>query len=94
MQEHHTHCHHRALNISICVALLFMVIEIIGGWVANSLALMGDALHLFTDVGALLLGLMVSYIAKWPSTPNMSYGYHRAEILGALLSSVSLWILS
>lgn len=94
MHKHHTHCHHRALNISIWVALLFMIIEVAGGWIANSLALISDALHMFTDVGALLLSLIVSHIAKWPSTQSMSYGYHRAEILGALVSSVSLWVLS
>jgi cobalt-zinc-cadmium efflux system protein len=92
--EHHAHCHHRALNISLWVAFIFMIIEVAGGWIANSLALISDALHMFTDVGALMLSLIVSYIAKWPTTPSMSYGYHRAEIIGALVSSVSLWALS
>lgn len=94
MHQHHGHCHHRALNISLWIAFVFMILEVIGGWIANSLALISDALHMFTDVGALMLSLIVSYVAKWPSTPNMSYGYHRAEIIGALVSSVSLWALS
>jgi cobalt-zinc-cadmium efflux system protein len=71
-----------------------MLVEFFGGWIANSLALISDALHLFTDVGAFLLSLIALRIAKWPSTPSMSYGYHRAEILGALASAVSLWALS
>ena len=90
--EHHDH--HHALHKSLWIALLFMAIEVAGGWIANSLALISDALHMFMDVGALLLGIVVSRIAKWPSTPQMSYGYHRAEILGALVSAVSLWVLS
>lgn len=93
---HHTphKVHHRALYISIGIAFLFMLIELIGGYVANSLALISDALHMFTDVGALTLSLVVSSIARWPATTTMSYGYHRAETLGALVSSVSLWALS
>jgi cobalt-zinc-cadmium efflux system protein len=71
-----------------------MVAEVIGGWIANSLALISDALHMFTDVGALLLSLIVARIARVPRTAVMSYGYHRAEILGALASALSLWALS
>src|SRR3569832_2094188 len=89
----HDHRHITALNSALWIAVVFMIIEIIGGWMANSLALISDALHMFTDVGALLLGLIVSKIAHRPSTPNMSYGYQRAEILGALVSAVSLWAL-
>lgn len=92
--SHEGHVHHQALHKSLWVALVFMVIEVIGGWIANSLALISDALHMFTDVGALLLGIVVSHLARRPATPAMSYGYQRAEILGALASSVSLWALS
>ncbi|MBP7075127.1 MAG: cation transporter [Rhabdochlamydiaceae bacterium] len=90
---HHDHSHIKALHGALWIAVVFMLVEIIGGWMANSLALISDALHMFTDVGALLLGLIVSKIAHRPSTPNMSYGYQRAEILGALVSAVSLWVL-
>ncbi len=88
------HADHRALHGALWIALLFMLIEVIGGFIANSLALFSDALHMFTDVGALLLSLIVSHIAKRPSTPSMSYGYARAEVIGALASSASLWALS
>jgi cobalt-zinc-cadmium efflux system protein len=92
MHDHHTHS--RALHRSLWIAIFFMLVEVIGGWYANSLALISDAMHLFTDVGALLLGLIVSKIVQRPATPKMSYGYHRAEILGALVSAGSLWALS
>ena len=72
--------HGKALYISIAIAALFMIIEVVGGWLANSLALISDALHLFTDVGALTLSLVVLRIAHWPKTPGMSYGYYRAEV--------------
>lgn len=89
----HDHSH-QALHRSLWIAFAFMLIEVVGAYFANSLALLSDAMHLFTDVGALGLGLLVSHMAKWPSTPTMSFGYHRAEVIGALASSISLWALS
>lgn len=90
----HDKSHPHALHRTLWIAVVFMLVEILGGWIANSLALISDAMHLFTDVGALLLGIIVARIAHWPATPKMSYGYHRAEILGALVSAASLWALS
>lgn len=90
---HGKHVHGKALNTALIIAFVFMLIEVVGGVIANSLALISDALHLFTDVGALSLSLFVLKIAHLPSTPKMSYGYHRAEILGALASALSLWAL-
>ena len=90
----HDKTHHHALHRSLWIAVVFMIVEVVGGWIANSLALLSDAMHLFTDVGALLLGIVVARMARWPATPTMSYGYHRAEILGALVSAASLWALS
>jgi cobalt-zinc-cadmium efflux system protein len=97
MSNEHSTCSHavhgKALNTALFIACIFMLIEVIGGIVANSLALISDALHMFTDVGALGLSLIVLKIVHLPSTPRMSYGYHRAEILGALASALSLWAL-
>lgn len=97
MHDSHSHCKHavqgKALYGTLIIACIFMAIEVIGGIVANSLALYSDALHLLMDVGALLLSLFVLKIAHLPRTPTMSYGYHRAEILGALANALSLWIL-
>jgi len=90
---HGGNLHGKALNAALIIAFLFMIIEAAGGIVANSLALISDALHMFTDVGALVLSLIVLKIAHLPRTPRMSYGYHRAEILGALASALSLWAL-
>jgi len=88
------HLHQKSLVKSLSIAFFFMLVEIIGGWIASSLALISDALHLFTDVGALFLSLIVMKIARFPRTPTMSYGYHRAEVLGALASALSLWALT
>ena len=86
--------HGKALYGALTIAFIFMGVEVIGGVMAKSLALISDALHLFTDVGALALSVIVLKIVHLPSTPEMSYGYHRAEILGALASAISLWALS
>jgi cobalt-zinc-cadmium efflux system protein len=91
--DHGKHAHGKALNTALIIAFIFMIVEVIGGIIANSLALLSDALHMFTDVGALVLSLIVLKIVHLPSTPKMSYGYHRAEILGALASALSLWAL-
>lgn len=90
---HSPHAHGKALYISILIAFVFMLIEVISGWIANSLALISDALHLFTDVGALALSLGILKITHLPKTSKMTYGYHRAEVLGALASALSLWAL-
>lgn len=93
----HSHCSHtvhgRALYGTLVIALAFMAIEVAGGILASSLALFSDALHLLTDVGALILALIVLKIAHLPRTATMSYGYHRAEVLGALANALSLWII-
>lgn len=68
-----------------------MLIELAGGWIAKSLALITDAVHMATDIGSLLLALFVAWLAKKPPQGRMTYGYYRAEILGALISGLALW---
>ncbi len=67
-----------------------MVAEIIGGLVTNSLALLADAGHMFSDAGALGLSLFAVWIAGRPATPQRSYGYYRTEILAALANGATL----
>jgi len=81
------------LRLATLIAVFFMLLELVGGIVAHSLALISDALHMFTDVGAFVLSLIVLRIAKRPSSAEMSYGYKRAEVLGALASGLTLWAL-
>lgn len=97
----HQHFHHHsgkkapsAIWKAIAVTLLFMGVEAVGGWLANSLALLSDAAHMFADVGAMLLSLFAIWVARRPSTHTMSFGYHRAEIIGALFSGLSIWFIS
>lgn len=71
-----------------------MVIEVIGGLLAQSLAQLADAGHMLTDVAALGLSAFAMWMAARPSTPEKSYGYHRAEILAAVTNAVVLLLLA
>src|ERR687883_219808 len=69
----------------------FMIIEVVGGWVSGSLALLADAGHMLTDVGALGLTLLTAWIARRPANDNKTYGYLRWEILAALVNGAALF---
>ncbi len=86
--------HTRALKLVLVVTAVFMIVEAVGGWLANSLALMADAAHMFTDVGAISLALFASWIAQRPATAQKTYGYLRLEILAALVNGTALFILT
>ncbi len=79
---------------AMVVTIVFMAIEAIGGYFANSLALLSDAAHMLTDIGAMLLSLFAIWVSHRPSTARMSFGYHRAEVLGALVSGLMIWALA
>lgn len=83
----------RAIVRALIITGAFMVIEAVGGYFAGSLALLSDAGHMLVDVGALLLSLFALWLGQRPSTPRLSFGYHRAEILGALLSGLLIWLM-
>jgi cobalt-zinc-cadmium efflux system protein len=71
-----------------------MVAEAVGGYLANSLALLSDAGHMFTDVAALALAFLAARFTSRPATPRKTYGFYRLEILAALANGVTLIILS
>jgi cobalt-zinc-cadmium efflux system protein len=68
-----------------------MIVEAVGGWVAGSLALLADAGHMLTDVGALSLSLLTAWIAQRPPDDSKTYGYLRWEILAALVNGAALF---
>jgi len=71
-----------------------MLAEAIGGWLTNSLALIADAGHMFTDVVAIGLTLAAAWFATRPATENKTYGYYRLEILAAFANGIFLVLLS
>lgn len=82
------------LTIAICLSTLFMFVEIAGGLWANSLAILSDAAHLLTDIMSFVIALVAVKITKWPASRNFSFGYARAEVLGALGSITLIWLLT
>ncbi|XP_037297218.1 zinc transporter ttm-1 isoform X2 [Manduca sexta] len=72
----------------------FMVCELIGGYLAGSLSVMSDAAHMLSDCGGFALALLAFHCAKRKPDVHMSYGYKRAEVLGAMVSVLLIWILT
>lgn len=89
--EHHRSQDRRALILSLILVFGFFLVELLGGLWTNSLALISDAGHMFSDVGALLFSLVAITWAAKPPTPAKTYGYHRLEILAALINGLVLW---
>jgi cobalt-zinc-cadmium efflux system protein len=83
----------RRMLIVLTITVLFFAAELIGGYYANSLALMTDAVHVLTDVAALCLSLLALWISTRPASGAKTFGYLRAEILGALFNGLLLWVL-
>jgi cobalt-zinc-cadmium efflux system protein len=86
--------HQRRLKLALILTAVFLVAEIVGGIVANSLALLADAGHMFTDVAALGLSLFVAWFSRQPATPEKTYGYLRWEILAAFFNGATLLLVS
>jgi cobalt-zinc-cadmium efflux system protein len=92
----HTGHHHgrhdsiRTLWIAFFINGAFFIVEVIGGILSGSLALLADAGHMMTDVAALLLAIIVSSLAERLPTPRRTYGLLRAEVLGAFINGAVL----
>jgi solute carrier family 30 (zinc transporter), member 2 len=80
---------------TVCfLCLTFMAIECVGGYIAGSIAIMSDAAHLVSDLFGFIFSIISIQIASIKANQMMSYGYHRAEIVGALFSVMLIWILT
>ena len=97
----HTHSHGRRseaslrnLKIALALTFVFMIVEALGGWLANSLALVADAGHMLTDVAAMTLTLTAIWFAARPATSRKTFGFYRLEILAAFVNGIALVLLS
>ena len=64
-----------------------------GGLYSGSLAILTDAAHLLTDMSSFIISLVAIHLSERPPTKKLTYGWHRAEVLGALISVEAIWIL-
>jgi len=99
--SHHNHAHTAAssrnrsrLALTLGLAAVYMLAEVVGGWLTGSLALLADAGHMLSDVGALGLSLFAMWMARRPPTSRRTFGYHRMEILAALANGATLVAIS
>jgi cobalt-zinc-cadmium efflux system protein len=84
----------RRLRLALAITATFLLAEVVGGIVSNSLALLADAGHMLADVAALGLSLFVAWFSRQPYDPRRTFGYLRWEILAAFLNGATLLLLS
>lgn len=103
MSEHHGHDHSHAvvteqnakkLTFALGLTTTFLIIEVIAGFVTQSLALLSDAAHMFTDAAALAIALLAIKIGKLPADNKRTFGYQRFEILAALFNAMMLFMVA
>ena len=94
--HHHSFAGKNKKNLTIVFILTFgfMIVEAVGGYLTNSLALIADAAHMLTDSGALGLALIAIWFAERPPTSNKTFGYYRTEILAAFINALVLLLIS
>ena len=94
-KTHQPHDHAKKLKLVLVITISFLVIEVITGLLTNSLALIANAIHMFTDVAGIGLALFaINFSSKRSATADKTYGFYRIEILAALLNSTIILIFS
>lgn len=88
------HLARKKLIFASVLCLLFMILEIVGGLLANSLAVATDAAHLLTDFASFMISLFSIWLAHRPPTKRMSFGWYRAEVIGAVTSVLLIWVVT
>ncbi|KAG3001021.1 hypothetical protein PC121_g19996 [Phytophthora cactorum] len=84
----------RKLQLACLCSVFFMVAEVVGGFLAGSLAIMADAAHLLTDVAAFCISLLAIWMSTHPATNRLTFGFQRTEVIGAVTSVLVLWALT
>jgi len=92
--HHHAHTSNtRRLTFAFAVIFFFMVVEVAGGVISGSLALLADAAHMMTDAFALGLAISAQYFAAKPADRRLHFGYRRAQVLAAFVNGILLAVL-
>src|SRR5262245_58660791 len=101
--DHHGHHHHghnhwhaseRRMWIVLALTVAFLIVEIAGGLLTGSLALISDAAHMFTDTMALAIAIAAIRLARMPADRKRTFGYYRFEVLAAALNAVLLFLVA
>jgi cobalt-zinc-cadmium efflux system protein len=86
--------HNKSLKIVFAITATYLVIEVVVGFISNSLALLSDAAHMLTDVGGQALALFAIWMTSKPRNNRKTYGYYRTEIFSALINALVLIFIS
>ena len=81
----------RKLTIATSVSFIFVILQITGGILAKSIAIFTDSAHLASDMFGFAISILSLKCSQKPASHDMTYGYHRAEVLGALVSILFIW---
>ena len=98
--EHHHHDHDhsstplRALLIALTITGTVFFAELIGGWLAGSMALMADAMHMLSDAAGLIIAVIAVIVGRRQASAQATYGYRRVEVLAALVNAVTVLAIS
>lgn len=92
--DHTAGANARQLTIALALTGTFLIVEVIGGLVFNSLALLSDAAHMFTDATALAIALLAIKIGQRPADEKRTFGYRRFEVLAAAFNAVLLFVVA
>ena len=84
------HVEQKKLILSLSITVITMILELIGGYLTNSMALLSDAGHMFTHAFALVIGLAAIIIARKPPCHHQTFGLYRAEVLAAFINGLFL----
>ncbi|MFW1735238.1 cation diffusion facilitator family transporter [Acinetobacter sp. ULE_I001] len=100
-QQGHDHSHAvvtegnvKKLTFALALTSTFLIVEVIAGFITQSLALLSDAAHMFTDAAALAIALVAIKIGKLPADDKRTFGYQRFEILAALFNAMMLFVVA
>lgn len=103
MSDSHGHDHSHAvvtednakkLTFALMLTVSFLIVEVVAGFITQSLALLSDAAHMFTDAAALAIALVAIKIGKMPADNRRTFGYQRFEILAALFNALMLFVVA
>ncbi len=89
-----TGAHRRRLTVVLALTVTVLVVEVVGGLLSGSLALLADAGHMATDAGGIALALVATALAQRPPTSRRTFGLQRVEILAAAANAVVLFVLA
>ena len=101
--DHGAHAHHnhasgvtdqRRIGIAFVLIAVFMIVEVVGGLLSGSLALLADAGHMVSDAAALAFSWIAIHYGKRPATGQLSYGYKRLEVLAAFVNGCALFVIA